>query len=620
LKAEHEYFKYINSIITDLKKLSKQLNKQSENFNDSNITEEKLDIAQELIDRVIGYYHLYIEKVIEQYGYGSTYRQQFNTDKEYLIALSDLAAKKTPIFSREAIRLVTEDGIDAALSEEAYEILTISRPETAVSQGTHAVVEYDGVRYKYIPYAPGIEFAVNNLYNIILDNITPPVKLIKLYNQFTGESAIYLASKAIDGMDLQYVLQNPVLLNKIDMENFSAIVIASLLTSSGDAKLDNFMVRINVQESGEVDNIKIISVANDISFCDGVPELNRLAEGNKVYPDMLLNVLYLFPQMDEKVSNKLKAEFLADNFVAERIVSEWLGSLWQQNNKYYDMLNHDFTHQDLELLKLPIYLREGTAGAIYHKLANIIHILERNEYVTHNTLFKKLYPEVSEFYQQIKENHHEIFDAIKQLYAADDEEMAEDLQSKILSPKQFKSIFRSTIEHEASNFISVIDFSKFNPADNAIFYILSTQLNYVRKLTLHNINADQLKKLLFGSIDTGIKVNKFHDLQLIKLINCNIDDTVIQTLGSLSGMLDDKIIIELWNCSLAVDKEIVEEYLGRNVQIIDSTRQFEVEAQKEAVNLEIVNLDDLLALEILPDEHPRMSDTKVIGSDIKYES
>ncbi|HJD59410.1 MAG TPA: ankyrin repeat domain-containing protein, partial [Rickettsia endosymbiont of Omalisus fontisbellaquei] len=498
LRTEHDYFKIINNIYKQLESLKEVISKNGTLKDD--IKEEALV----KINQVQDYYKYYIEQVIIEYG--ANYRQTTYDDKKYVTILSKIAEEKKPLLSKEILgnktKVQFEDGKHGFLEPILSQKLTTNKPQAGNKYGKHLVVEVNSVHYKYSPYAPGIEFAVNSLHNLILDGITPPSKLLKISTESGQEKAIYLASKTIKGENLQKILFLPTeYMQKLDMENYSGTIIACLLTSPGDAKPDNFMVTFGVNKDSGKKSFKIVGIDNDISFCKGKLGVNKIAGKQKIYSD-ILNVLYFFPQMDELVSPKLKEYLTSSNITGERIISSWLKALYTQNTRYTD---NGFTKDDLDEMKLPIKFKAGTVVEVYRKLDGIINLLKANEYITHNALFKKFYPGVSYFYEKIRQQSKGEFEAIKQLYmaAAESEELAQQLvsrevqerdaawnkisTSRMMNQETFKQVYDHTIEKETEDFIAAIDFGKFGREDYAVFRMLQDNLNFVQELKLYNV-------------------------------------------------------------------------------------------------------------------------------------
>lgn len=431
-------------------------------------------------------------------------------------------------------QIVPSNNIGNSYLGDANKLLTIRSPQSMVKSGTHSVTYFtkqDGsngnVCYKHMPYAPGIEFAVNSLNKILLDDISLPTRLIKIKKTDVLKTnvAYYQASSAIVGENLHNVLSDSYYLDLIDMESFSALVISSLLTGSGDAKPDNFIARFEKDEqTGEIKSIKLIGIDNDIAFCNGRLGFKNYAKGKaKIYSDML-NVLYFFPQMDQPLDPKIRKSLVSRS--PEEIVSLWLKGLYEQNERYNSLKEVGFTDEDLDKLKLPIKLPSGTIESLYERLCILQSKIRKDEIVTHNSLFKEFYPSVGEYYALKRSSYKkgEETEAIKQLYieVCDDEKLKSELansdkmrsqmawktasMSKMMSHEKFKDRFNSNIEELAMEFLESLDFEYLaggnrcsgGGGDSLICRKLGDNLSFVKNLRLKKINVSQLEMMFSG--------------------------------------------------------------------------------------------------------------------------
>src|SRR6185369_1405792 len=156
------------------------------------------------------------------------------------------------------------------------------------------------------------------------------------------KEVIYQASVTIEGYSLHDVLARPNIVQLVDLKNYSGLFISHLLTGAGDAKPDNFMVRAEKDDSGHIVSLKLMSIDNDISFSKGNLGLRFKSGKAKLYSDVL-NTLFFFPQMDRPVSEEVRQELTETGDKAERIITSWLYSLYEQNKRYEELKNNGFT-------------------------------------------------------------------------------------------------------------------------------------------------------------------------------------------------------------------------------------------------------------------------------------
>jgi ankyrin repeat protein len=549
-------------------------------------TQEKHFLSRvcNLLSGVDSYYCSFINTFCEEFGQGSQYSQDKNLD-DYVMALVDLVTKTNAVkdfrFNLfqpiEDVYELCQAFIEPKALEscqncvqtflKGYDIadetqrtlynelifhpldrrhLSLSNEEK--KHGFHYVRKINEIFYKLMPYAPGIEFAVNSLNKLILDETSVPTRLIKLRGRSPNNwnnVAYYQASIAVGGLNFDDILSaEPKCIEKIEMKSFSALFLSSILVGTGDCKPDNLIGQIERDcASNEITSIRLIDIDKDISFCNGRLGFRKLSKTKgKLYSDFL-NILFFFPQMDHPVETSIQMELLSSITKPEEIVSSWLKSLFNQNTVYQNLLKVGFKREDLEELKLPIMLPKristrfyefpGTAEAIYIRLLKICNLLKEGKVISHSYLLRDFYPGISQYYETKRENmkRGEEAKVLKGLYmeACDDLKLKQELAtkdrasskmawntastSKMLNKEKFKAKFNGTIEHIAMEFLESIDFSRFPLGEDRICQILMNNLSFLTELHLTNIvynvsqRRDQLKmffKKWFPAEDGGV--------------------------------------------------------------------------------------------------------------------
>lgn len=200
------------------------------------------------------------------------------------------------------------------------------------------------------------------------------------------------------------VLQNPVLVEKINFTSLSAAILTSLITGAGDCKPENFMVKFVREKSpygsaGEVEKVEILGVSADPVFQKTAFQYERI-EGaySNVRPpnvqDLLaqreqgvkevglgFNVLFFLPQMDEPVDPEVCRFFRSSPTVPEEMVCSWLRYLHQQNKRNEGLrASGGFTAEDFKALQLPIKIPLGKLRtpslhytSLHHFVARLLH-------------------------------------------------------------------------------------------------------------------------------------------------------------------------------------------------------------------------------------------------------
>ncbi|MCD6056448.1 MAG: hypothetical protein K0R12_1410, partial [Gammaproteobacteria bacterium] len=306
--------------------------------------------------------------------------------------------------------------------------------------GTSTVHPIGQVHFKKNPYAPGIEFMVSSLANLLAGQGTTPTKLIKIIDRH-GMQHVYLASKTVVGKELHKVLQHhPDAISQVRLDNFSAMILLSLLTNPQDGKADNYMVEFKADSEGRLISLDILGIDNDIAFVD--EEISRKINphhNGKGYFVNVKNVLYFFPQMAEPISDHFREALLKR--VPELLMIDWLGGLVEKNKQYEALLNERvFSHlefsgnEKVRGIQLPIKLQPGMATKIYQKLVRTFQLLRENPGLTHQQLFEGLQPILAQHYKKVSQQHpDDILGATAYLYqeALEDEKEIEAFREEI---------------------------------------------------------------------------------------------------------------------------------------------------------------------------------------------
>jgi len=193
-----------------------------------------------------------------------------------------------------------------------------------------------GIHWKLQPHAPGVEFLVGSLSQLIAGYAVTPSELINLRDA-QGQNWIYSASKTVRGTELQEVLErHPHLINKIKPANFSGVMVLGLLTDPEDGKPDNYMVVYSVDKNQAITGLEIVGIDNDIAFADAAVKIHTGARRGQHYVNVK-NVLYFLPQMEDRINEEFKAQYLAR--VPELLLIDWLKLLDNQNQAYQALVD-----------------------------------------------------------------------------------------------------------------------------------------------------------------------------------------------------------------------------------------------------------------------------------------
>jgi ankyrin repeat protein len=372
---------------------------------------------------------------------------------------------------------------------------TQQKSDSDAATGTSVVKAFQGIHFKRDPHAPGVEFMVGALGRLLIKRGITPSELIKVVDTATGFSMPYLASKTVIGVELGHVIhEHPDYLTRIRPENFSAMVVLSLLIDPQDGKPDNYMVELETDEKGQVRCLDIIGIDNDIAF--GEPSLYRHTSG--IYKDQpfvtVKNVLYFFPQMQMPLHPTFRQHFLEQE--PATLLLEWLQALCNQNRYYQQLVEEGvFTEDEFhgskirpQGLKLPIKLKPGTLIRLYHKLCTLQTYLQTYPEATHQALFEQVEPSLAHHYQAIQHRYpNDIMVCLRRLYldALAQEQVRDQLTSQLRSchtSALTRSVLNSielrtleaqqtqTIEEAVLELIAALDYQHFVPTAFNLWY------------------------------------------------------------------------------------------------------------------------------------------------------
>ncbi len=389
--------------------------------------------------------------------------------------------------------------------------------------GNHPVIAFGGVHLKSAtendPLDTGMEIAVYLLHTLLLGQenagITPSsllslenveIRELKQSLQLTGieqdrfeeavgnnqrhlfhrhhpelaieakpHSFVVQASMSVEGERLDNLLDREEKLS-FDPENFSALILASFLTIPSDNKPDNFMVSYDRSKGAVV--AKLIGIDNDMVFAyplNFVPA----GGGQKEHIVSLKNALYFFDEMMRKP---------IDPNIRERIGKlnplllgiEWAAAVAKQNQRYEKL-----SIPKKDQASLPLRFTPSTLHNLIENLQTLQVILSdpSTKFVTHQELFRHLFPVIERFYRGVGEDMGATKEKIENLFSIglppvekylkpkefleDGCTVAEALHSESKATRAHKEERRSSIEDLSLTILARTDLSLLSPKDQA---------------------------------------------------------------------------------------------------------------------------------------------------------
>ena len=242
---------------------------------------------------------------------------------------------------------------------------------------------------------PGIELAINTLFELLIGQGTSYTDLAKLKMQ--GKSYPVLISKGIKGDNLDEVLRSPdkiTRLNHLDPLSFSELLLASLLINFEDGKPDNFILQALPN-----DTYCIIGIDNDHAF---VPPLGRKNGKTVVWVKC---ILYCLDSMQQPIHPVARERFLS--FIPEQWMRLWLNRLRDKAENY----NRLFSSKEREYLfdkqsvVIAIPFRQNSIVQLYQRFMRVQMALKESPQLTGMELLRLVIPPLGIRYEKAFHNY-----------------------------------------------------------------------------------------------------------------------------------------------------------------------------------------------------------------------
>nr|WP_166158290.1 hypothetical protein [Neochlamydia sp. AcF84]NGY95961.1 hypothetical protein [Neochlamydia sp. AcF84] len=304
----------------------------------------------------------------------------------------------------------------------------------------------------------------------------------------------------------------PPLLKKMDKENFSSLVIASLLILPNDGKADNYIVELEWEDQ-ELKRLKLACIDNDRAF---EPAIIRAEKGHGIHLKCL--PLLLKGCMNQSIAPSVKNHI--SNLNPRDFLLEWIRQLDQRNQQYQRLIQqHQLTKEDFidgagdKKLDMPLLLPKGLLAALLNKLQSLQKEL-KPDLVNHYDLFKALEPTAFACYQALMQKHANPLDALLTLHRQ--RTNVEALIGSFNLKAASLQVHLVPLEEEVSDFVTSLNWSAPLPtllktlkAISNLSFCLPVPLSIVQKQNFL-LMAIQLGKasLVKLALELGAKVNQ----------------------------------------------------------------------------------------------------------------
>lgn len=522
---DHKLFKKIMIIMEKIKELIEKLQAQRKSMESVSKSRENynspLMICYKTIDflRILHqYYYQYVIQFVQEYGDGSVFKQEFGADEnKYVKELAALISLRQPLIR-------AEKATDARNSSSRYGIfpLTLSvdalSPVDSPSKVADTVSNIDGVVFRLIHCAPGIEYALNCLHMMLQQEVVMyPIRFIKLVGKSAlnyGQIAFYQAATDFSDETLASVVSSPLKYDLISRRSYTVAFLSSLLSGALKGLPRNYMLRTVNNENGEPQRLDILGVINDTAFCTQLFQPSSYQQQTINPQNVHENILFTCPQLMEPVDSEIRAVLLSHPAVAAEIVSSWIRELYRQNVRYNGLVESGFTSSDLQRLMVPIQLPRRAAVLVYQSLQRAIQILRTKSDATHADILGTMHPELAAQYgilvQDIRNSASpaQKSQRLSTLFSTSLQTLKEPHEQFTIDRVDLENNDTS-VEEVAIEFLKNVDFASFTDEKSLTSCAqIGDNLSFLPALWLRNITEEQLAVMFGVVIHMAFKTRK----------------------------------------------------------------------------------------------------------------
>ncbi|MBA3814375.1 MAG: hypothetical protein H0X26_07805 [Alphaproteobacteria bacterium] len=251
-----------------------------------------------------------------------------------------------------------------------------------------------GLYFKLYPALPGLEEACGGLTRQLLGFGAPYTDLVKL------GTFPCLISQEIPGDTLLKVLKtNPSILDHLDEEDISGMLIAAMLTNPEDGKPDNYIVTPHPTKPHKY---RIVGIDNDQAFVPAIvkEKPDTATFTGKIRPiAQVKTVLYCLDQMKSPVDPNLRTRII--NLHPDRFLETWLRVLKRTNNQHCGLFTGQEQAQVFQQQKcfIGVPFQQGAIRHLYEKFVQLHDLLTLHPNINHIDLLAKLEPRLARRYQ-----------------------------------------------------------------------------------------------------------------------------------------------------------------------------------------------------------------------------
>lgn len=312
--------------------------------------------------------------------------------------------------------------LDGLVPPETAEVLT---GETTVTLEIQELISHGDLVFKPIQFnnsmghvAPGTDFMVNKLTQLVAGRCTTPSRLISLSQG--NERKVLLASEKVEGVNFQQILEQcPSWIDRLDHARSCDLTLASLLFCPRAGQASSYTVEfeygVNEENNRQTFRLFLVQTRNDMAFA-----YPRESGGNFE----ARSVLFLLPFMDQPFAVSTRVRFL--DLQPDLVLLEWLSAIDRQNKLYINMISRNlFTEGEeppSQFLDLPMTIEAGLVNRIFDRMTKIQEVLTYRDNCTFHDIFAHVDPTLAWSYRNIRASDESILDKAAQVFPWDDED------------------------------------------------------------------------------------------------------------------------------------------------------------------------------------------------------
>lgn len=420
------------------------------------------------------------------------------------------------------------------------------------------------MHFKVVMKYPGLEFAFNCLYELLLGKeVMYPIKYLKMTGRNSsadGKDCYYSASTKFGTNNLSLLIDAPGAFAgksaaaaadiiktsshtfRLCEAEFSVLFLTSLLFKATNIKFENIVAEAPPPHQSEIPIFGVImddymvaglfqggGGGGGVGLKRGLSSSSSSSKQGSSSSDGV-NALFLMSQMDEPVSLRL-CEVLSSFPTSEYLLSTWIRELYLQNKRYGHLKAAGFSSADFDLLHIPMQLPQGIISSMNDTLKEVRKMLlfiddGNNEVAaattvpTHSELLSKFYPELAAFYAQKRPSYMsekaQSLDELKRIY----EDLLFDSLKKINTYLINTTDENIEIDQVAVELLNSTDFTGWIPSsiadgheddDDDGLQSFFQNLSFLTSVTLNHFSLDQLRSVfchMIASLKSSTKLQE----------------------------------------------------------------------------------------------------------------